>query len=84
MSSSFPQLPLGASLIPMQATYGIVLVAVIISAFLTGILTLQLTAYYALFPNDSMIRKTLVSRKYLYVRICFLPISGWCNIVRRI
>lgn len=67
MSSSFPQLPLGASLIPMQATYGIVLVAVIISAFLTGILTLQLTAYYALFPNDSMIRKTLVSRKYLYV-----------------
>lgn len=45
----------------MEATYGIVLVAVIFSAFLTGILTLQLTSYYALFPKDSMIRKSLVS-----------------------
>lgn len=53
LDPSFPVLPPGTSLIPgFTKTFGLVFIAIIVAAFLTGILTLQTYIYYGLFPND--------------------------------
>lgn len=60
--NSFPILPIGTSLAgDLQGTFGVVIVAVIISAFLTGILTIQTYTYYTLFPEDPLFRKFMVA-----------------------
>ncbi|GJJ13592.1 hypothetical protein Clacol_007848 [Clathrus columnatus] len=64
--SNIPELPPGTSLAGnLQGTFGLVVVAVIISAFLTGILTLQTYTYYSSFPKDSLFRKIMVALIYL-------------------
>ncbi|GJJ15708.1 hypothetical protein Clacol_009986 [Clathrus columnatus] len=83
--TTFPILPLGTSLAGnLQGTFGVVIVAVIISAFLTGILTLQTYTYYSLFPRDSTFRKSMVALIFALDFAQFICITdfGWWYLVR--
>ncbi|GJJ13594.1 hypothetical protein Clacol_007850 [Clathrus columnatus] len=81
LPSSFPVLPPGTSLAgDIQGTFGVVIIAIIISAFLTGILTMQLFTYYSSFPRDSVVRKSLVALIYLLdfgQFICITDFAWW-------
>lgn len=83
--NAFPMLPPGASLAGnLQGTFGVVIVAIIISAFLTGILTLQTYTYYTLFPKDSLFRKSMVALIFIldFAQFCCITDFGWWYLVR--
>ncbi|KAF9004009.1 hypothetical protein BDQ17DRAFT_471152 [Cyathus striatus] len=79
MSTPYPDLPIGTPLYPsIGPTFGIIIIAVVISSFLTGILTLQLYNYYILFPKDATIRKWSVAAIYVLDIGQFACICDFC------
>lgn len=60
-NTSIPDLPPGTSLIPgFPKSFGLVFIAIVLAAFLMGILALQTYSYYSLFPKDPLYCKVAV------------------------
>ena len=61
-ASPFPILPEGTSLVPggLDSLYGAVIISIIISAYLLGILTVQVYLYYGTFKDDPTFIKVVV------------------------
>ncbi|KAJ3545579.1 hypothetical protein NM688_g5609 [Phlebia brevispora] len=85
-SSQIPILPLGTSLVPggLELTFGIPFVSIIISAFLTGILTLQIFKYYNYYSRDPRALKIIVGAIYVFDLAQFASIVDftWWYLVR--
>lgn len=78
-------LPSGTALIPgFSKTFGLVFIAIIVAAFLTGILTLQSYLYYSLFPNDPLYYKIAIAGVFILNMAHFISSVdfAWWYLVR--
>ncbi|KAJ3544485.1 hypothetical protein NM688_g5737 [Phlebia brevispora] len=84
--ASIPILPPGTSLVPggLELTFGVPFVSIIISAFLTGILTLQTFKFFSTYSRDPLALKLAVAAIFVLDLAQFASIVDftWWYLVR--